>query len=93
MKMKKSMLFGLVALALTAVAQADSPYYYPGRDIPYGGDPFKFCSEGMPSDGWIPLSPAAGTWTPISQYVNYHYIPLYETMCPHSHGKRDYGTG
>ena len=92
MKIKKSMLLGLAPLLLAATVQADSGYYYPG-DIPYGGDPFKFCSLGMPSHGWIAVSPAAGTWMPISQYVNYHYIPTYEMVCPHSHGVRDYGSG
>lgn len=28
--------------------------------LPYGNNPFKFCSEGMPSDGWVPVIGAPG---------------------------------
>lgn len=29
--------------------------------LPYGNNPFKFCSEGMPSDGWVPVDWRTGT--------------------------------
>ena len=50
-----------------------------GAYMPVGrmNDPFVFCSEGMPMHGWVAVNPVSGTWTPISQYVNYQWIPTY----------------
>lgn len=46
------------------------------------GDPFVFCTEGMPQHCWVPVAPLAGTWTPICYYVNYTWISTFEQICP-----------
>ena len=80
----------LLAPALAGIAQervqaASSQ----GAYMPVGrmNDPFVFCSEGMPMHGWVAVSPAAGTWAPISQYVNYQWIPTYTAICPRAMGQ------
>ncbi len=57
-------------------------YTYVGRS----NDPFVFCSEGVPQDGWVAVNPVQGTWTAISQYVNYQWIPTYMAICPKAYG-------
>ena len=60
-----------------------------GIYMPVGrmNDPFVFCSEGMPMHGWVAVNPVSGTWTPISQYVNYQWIPTYVAICPRAMGQ------
>jgi hypothetical protein len=52
--------------------------------VPYNNNPDKFCREGMPSDGWVPVDYKTGTWRPTgkSKHVNHRYIPLYQMICP-----------
>lgn len=60
-----------------------------GTYMPVGrmNDPFVFCSEGMPMHGWVAVNPVSGTWAPISQYVNYQWIPTYVAICPRAMGQ------
>ncbi len=60
-----------------------------GYFLPVGrsNDPFVFCTEGVPEHGWIAVNPVTGTWTPISQYVNYQWIPTYIAICPRAFGQ------
>jgi hypothetical protein len=52
--------------------------------LPYGNNPFKFCSEGMPSDGWVPVDWRSGTYryTRRAKRVNTAWIPVFQTVCP-----------
>lgn len=52
--------------------------------LPYGNNPFKFCSEGMPSDGWVPVDWRTGTYryTRRAKRVNHTWIPVYQSVCP-----------
>ena len=65
-----------------SVSASQGSYTYVGRS----NDPFVFCSEGVPQDGWVAVNPVSGTWTPISQYVNYQWIATYEYICPKAYG-------
>lgn len=63
---------------------ASQSYYLPtGRS----NDPFVFCTEGVREDGWVAVNPLTGTWTPVSQYVNYRWIPTYVYICPKALGQ------
>ncbi len=55
-----------------------------GRQLPRpGGDPFVFCTEGVPTDCWVAVSPVSGAWQSIClEYVNPRWIPTYEYACP-----------
>ncbi|WP_454831790.1 hypothetical protein [Pseudoxanthomonas wuyuanensis] len=78
--MKKWMLIAAVAMvSVSASAQSNKGYY---TVVPYNNNPFVFCTEGMPSHGWIGVNPATGAWTPISNYVNYQWIATYVYICP-----------
>ena len=72
--------FVLPAPKVTAqgVGQGTGVYAPVGRS----NDPFVFCTEGVPLHGWIAVDPISGTWTPISKYVNYQWIPTYVAICP-----------
>lgn len=52
--------------------------------LPYGNNPFKFCSEGMPDDGWVPVDWRTGTYryTRRAKRVNKVWIPVFQTVCP-----------
>lgn len=45
-------------------------------------DPFVFCTQGVPSDGWIAVDPLAGTYKIIRKYPDLKWIPQYQTVCP-----------
>jgi hypothetical protein len=48
-------------------------------------DPFTFCTEGVPRDGWIATNPLAGAWTPIRACPacpNLSWVPVYTAICP-----------
>ncbi|MEE7545680.1 hypothetical protein HF319_00275 [Xanthomonas sp. Kuri4-1] len=79
----------LVAIAIGGVALAGSnlgatPWY---EIVPYGNDPFTFCTVGMPSDGWVAVNPAVGAWTPIRHYPNLFWTGAYERVCPKAFGQ------
>lgn len=81
----KSLALGMVlGAAFAATVIPAPPVNAQGIYMPVGrsNDPFVFCSEGMPLHGWIAVDPISGTWTPISQYVNYQWIPTYVAVCP-----------
>lgn len=46
------------------------------------GDPFVFCTEGMPEHGWISINPLAGRWQAITQYYNPMWTDTFEQICP-----------
>lgn len=46
------------------------------------GDPFVFCTEGVPDHCWVALDPLSGTWEPICYYVNTTWIPTFMQICP-----------
>lgn len=70
--------FVLPAPKVTAQGVGKGVYAPVGRS----NDPFVFCTEGVPLHGWIAVDPISGTWTPISKYVNYQWIPTYVAICP-----------
>jgi len=46
------------------------------------GDPFVFCTEGMPQHCWVALNPLAGTTMKICKYYNRMWIETYRKICP-----------
>ena len=46
------------------------------------GDPFVFCTEGMPEHCWVAVDPMSGTWEPICYYVTYTWTGTYSHLCP-----------
>ncbi len=87
MKQWTALTFLLLACGADAQPQSSAStsqgsYTYVGRS----NDPFVFCSEGVPQDGWVAVNPVQGTWTAISQYVNYQWIPTYMYICPKAYG-------
>lgn len=81
-KMKKLLLgIGATACLLSSVvAQSALKGVY--AVVPYGNNPFIFCTKGMPTDGWVAINPYLGTWTTISQYPNLYWVPTYQYICP-----------
>lgn len=45
-------------------------------------DPFTFCTKGVPYDGWVAVNGLTGTWTPIRQYPNMMWVPVFQRICP-----------
>jgi|GEM_PF-1301300 hypothetical protein len=77
--MKKSLLLILLmAASSTAAAQG---FYMP---IPYyGNNPYLFCTIGVPTDCWAPISPMTGAFTVTNPYCfNPVSAGLYATVCP-----------
>ncbi len=73
-----------VAIAVLGVSKLDATPWY--EIVPYGNDPFTFCTTGMPVDGWVAVNPATGTWTPIRHYPNLFWTGAYERVCPKAFG-------
>lgn len=46
------------------------------------GDPFVFCTEGVPDHCWVAVDPLSGTWEPICYYVNYMWTSTFSQICP-----------
>ena len=46
------------------------------------GDPFVFCTEGMPEHCWVAVNPLAGQWQQVCYYLNPMWISTYEQICP-----------
>lgn len=85
--MKKLLLSSIIALAgaFPLASHAIGETFANGAVydvVPYGNDPDVFCKTGMPSDGWVPLNPATGTWTAIRHYPNLYWVPTYQFVCP-----------
>ena len=55
-----------------------------GACMPVGrsGDPFVFCTEGVPEHCWVSVNPLVGAREPICYYVNYEWISTFEQICP-----------
>lgn len=81
----KTTLFKTLTIALltlvctTASAQLPRGVY---AVVPYGNNPFLFCTKGMPTDGWIPINPYTGTWKPIRHTPNLYWVATYTAICP-----------
>lgn len=77
--MKKFLLFTLM---LTASSGTTAQGYY--EFIPYyGNDPFLFCTIGVPSDCWEPISAQLGTFTVTNYYCfNAYSASLFSRVCP-----------
>lgn len=72
-------LFAAAALvAVSNSALAIGMYMPVGRD----NDPFVFCTQGVPEDGWVAVNPLSGSWTAITEYPNLQWIPAFEAVCP-----------
>lgn len=77
----KGLLFG-VLLAGSAGATARGYYEF----IPYyGNDPFLFCTLGVPTDCWAPISAATGTFT-VTNYYCFNAVSAaqFARVCPHA---------
>jgi hypothetical protein len=83
------------AIACATVAAAPAAHAQPQAAFEVGGgaeavysvvgrsnDPFVFCTQGVPSDGWIAVDPLAGTYKIIRKYPDLKWIPQYQTVCP-----------
>ncbi|UGB39387.1 hypothetical protein [Frateuria soli] len=83
--MKKAILKGLLFGALlTGSAGATARGYY--EFIPYyGNDPFLFCTLGVPTDCWAPISAATGTFT-VTNYYCFNAVSAaqFARVCPHA---------
>ena len=75
---------------VAVLALGSSPLFAPPAlaggvfaEVP-GGDPFKFCTEGMPSHGWKATNPATGSFkiTGRRGRHNPQWIPVYQAICP-----------
>jgi len=84
---KRLIYFVLAALVFEATAAAGGDSQ--GSYMPVGrsNDPFVFCTEGVREHGWMAVNPMTGAWAPISQYVNYQWIPTYMAICPKAMGQ------
>lgn len=48
-------------------------------------DPFVFCTEGIPLDGWIAVNGLSGSWMPIRKCPacpNLAWVPAFVAICP-----------
>lgn len=83
--MKNAILKGMLyAVLVTSSAGAVARGYY--EFIPYyGNDPFLFCTFGVPTDCWAPISPATGTFT-VTNYYCFNAVSAaqFARVCPHA---------
>jgi len=83
--MKKAILKGLLLgglLTCTGAAVARGYYEF----IPYyGNDPFLFCTLGVPTDCWAPISAPTGTFT-VTNYYCFNAVSAaqFARVCPHA---------
>ncbi len=52
------------------------------KPVGRSGDPFVFCTEGVPEHCWVAVNPISGTWEPICYYVDETWIETYMQICP-----------
>lgn len=76
---KTAIVAAVLGLAAIGSANASGGVYMP---VGQGNNPFIFCTTGQPSDGWVGVNPATGTWAPIRKWVNGRWIPSYTIVCP-----------
>ena len=83
--MKKAILKGLLLGGLlTCSAGAVARGYY--EFIPcYGNDPFLFCTLGVPTDCWAPISAPTGTFA-VTNYYCFNAVSAaqFARVCPHA---------
>jgi len=83
--MKNAILKGLLLGGLlTGSAGAVARGYY--EFIPYyGNNPFLFCTLGVPTDCWAPISAATGTFV-VTNYYCFNAVSAaqFARVCPHA---------
>lgn len=83
--MKNAILKGLLLGGLlTGSAGALARGYY--EFIPYyGNDPFLFCTLGVPTDCWAPISATTGTFV-VTNYYCFNAVSAaqFARVCPHA---------